>query len=172
MTTGYPIIEQIAQAVKTRLETVTTANGYQQTLTIKRPTRQGTDWTPEHNLVLLSHGDASRNADYEYEANPMVYAWDQQFAIEIFQIPSEDDTAPIEQLANVVLADVITALTDPDETWHEWRTTAADQSTRLAVFSYIADVSMLVAADGSLQVTEITLVITYRTPFNDPYTVA
>lgn len=164
MTAGYPILEQIAQAIETRLGNVTTANSYQQTISVKRPTRMGDDWTPENNLVLLLQGDTQRSEDNEYEAFPLVYAWEQQFAIQIFTVPSERDTTPIEQLANVTTADVVTAITSPAATWHTW--------TNLAILSDITDISTDLADDGSWHVTQITLTVTYRTPFNNPYTVA
>lgn len=164
MTAGYPILEQIAQAIETRLGSVTVGNSYQQTITVKRPTRMGDDWTPENNLVLLLQGDTSRSEDNEYEAFPLVYAWEQQFAIQIFTVPSERDTTPIEQLANVTAADVITAITYPAATWHTW--------SSLAILSEITDITTDMADDGSWHVTQITMTVTYRTPFNNPYTVA
>lgn len=163
MTAGYPIVEQIAQAVETRLRNVV-APTYQQTISVKRPTRMGDNWTPENNLVVLLQGDAQRTPDVEAERYPELYGWTQEFLIQLFTIPSESDSTPIEQLANVTVADIITAITTPAATWHTWG--------NLAILSDIADVSMELSPDGSWHVSQITLAVTYRTPFNDPYTAA
>lgn len=164
MTTGYPILEQIAQAIETRLAGVTVAAGYQNTITVTRPTRMGENWTPDDYRVLLQAGDPQRNEEWEYVANPQVYAWDQPFTIELYNSPSERDETEIQQLANVAMADIITALTIPLATWHTWGGIAGD--------SNISDVSHGTAQDGSWHVTQITLTVTYRTPFNNPYITA
>jgi hypothetical protein len=164
VTTGYPILEQIAQAIETRLAECTVDNDYQQTVSVKRPTRMGDNWTPDNNLVLLSQGDASRVPEVEQESYPEVFAWAQQFQIDIFTIPSESDPTPIEQLANVTAADVIATLTDPIETWHTWG--------NLAILSDITDIVQTLGDNAAWHVTTIVLTVTYRTPFNNPYTAA
>lgn len=66
LSAGEPIVEQIAQEIAAVIDTVTTAGGYQQTLTAVRPAMlDWTDVTPDNGSVLLVYDDEE---DTEQEA--------------------------------------------------------------------------------------------------------
>lgn len=163
MTTGYPILEQIAQAIQASLEEVTTDNDYQQTINVVRADMLGKNWTPTNLTCLLEIGEPERNEEYEYHAHPHINGWDQPFVIKLWTRLSETDPTPMQQAAAVVKADIIVALTDTDNGWETWG--------NIAMFSDVSDWRDTQADDGSI-VSELTVTVAYRTPFNDPYTAA
>jgi len=75
-----PVNESITLNVVTTLEGVTTGNGYQVTLDVKRHARKA--WTPAHLMAIVHEGDDQELGDDE---TPMGYkAWRREYAIQIY----------------------------------------------------------------------------------------
>lgn len=102
---SYTILEQIAQALKTRLETVTAANGYTVTLSsVKRPTKFG-NWTPEHLVCLLTQEDPQpEESTFDADHRACV------FLAHVGVSDSDDSDEPIDTLLNGLAGDLEKAI--------------------------------------------------------------
>lgn len=159
---GEPVVERIAQAVATRLATVTTANGYQVELAdVVRPLRRG-DYVPQDSLCVLEQLSPFDAPDGDYlMGNEPARVWVQPFLITLYVQPDETDTTPVDTRVNLIRSEVERAVMAGDGTWGS----LALGNTHLAGADYID------SADGSYSGVQITLEITYRVPQSDPYTV-
>jgi len=162
----YPVVEQIAQIVVARLEQLTVANGYKHDIAdVVRPTVEG-GYSPENLLAVVEQGDAEREKDHDYEGNPNRIAWGQPFVITLFVNASNKAAVPEDQLVNVFEADAIKALTAPDR-WEHF----PDSGPDLAFEAEFRSPKRILTSDGAYAGTEVHLVVHYRHPENDPYTV-
>jgi hypothetical protein len=152
----YPVVEEIAQAIKTRLETVTVANGYQQDVTVVRPTRLG-GFVPSDLQIVLTQDDPTLLGDIE-GANSMK-EWRQRFVANCLVRTSDTNTEPVDTTINTLRADVEKALMS-SETW--WDGLATDCRV-LASEGFIM-------ADGEYEGVAIPFELDYRTDRDDPYT--
>jgi len=161
MSDPIPVVERIAQAIKTRLGTVTTANGYQvQLAEVVRPLRRG-EYIPRDKLCVLEQEDPfdAPDAEYIHGATP-ARIWVQPFVVTLFVQPDETDTTPVDTRVNLIRSEVERCLMSADLTWGN----LAYEHTHLAGASYFD------SSDGSFSGVQITLEVTYRVPENDPYT--
>lgn len=159
---GEPVVERIAQALATRLETVTTANGYQvQLADVVRPFRRG-DYVPQNNLCVLEQLSPFDPPDGEYNmGNEPARVWVQPFLITLYVQPDETDTTPVDTRVNLIRSEVERAVMGDDLTWGN-----------LALgWTHLAGADYIDSADGSYSGVQITLEITYRVPESDPFTV-
>lgn len=108
-----PIVENIAAALFTRLQAVTTGNGYQQTLAALRPTSTARDITPMDLRAVLLQLDATPAEESDIPGNPNAQAWWQLFVVCVYLRPSDTDSVPIDTRVNRVTADVIKAISAP-----------------------------------------------------------
>jgi len=97
-----PIIENIAENIKTAINEITVANGYNQTLTCIRPRRNDfSDVSPDDLVVLLvQEGE---------EKDPTVISaetWMQTFSAMAMVIDSDKATVSIDTRINQVRADI------------------------------------------------------------------
>jgi len=101
-----PIIETIAAAIQTQLETITVGNGYSVTVAdVVRPTRKsGEDNAPGNNIIYLTQGEC-RDADSDQTPH-MFKAWLQTFNIDCYIRPSESVTTAYDTLKNAFRSDV------------------------------------------------------------------
>ena len=160
-----PISEQIAVVVATRLGLITTTNSYEVTTTgVIRPTREG-GFQPKDYQLILTQGSKPINEEMSRPGNPPVTAYDMEFRISGIVRPSENDTTAIDTLKNTFEADVQKALATP--VVGDWR-----QMENLAVNSNFNGVEVIESDDGSEGSFVFSLIVTYRTPDNDPYTVS
>lgn len=159
---ALPISEQIAVKVKTRLQELTVANGYETEASgVVRPTRLG-GFVPRDYLIVITQLDAKHNLPLSCPGNPPAKAWDVQFVVAGLLKTSETITTAIATLKNTFSADVQKALCDPAASWHNW--------DGLALNSNVGEVIETAAEDGSLVGFHTILTITYRTDEADPYT--
>lgn len=157
--TALPINERIGLEILDRLETVTTGNGYSQTLDVERPIRRGVkglvgfktilEQAPEAQFVEILSGNPSR------------IIWRQDYEVSILVAPSDLSTTPLDTVANVAAADAETAITDGGG--GEW-----SQFGGLAL--YAEQTGRDISNDGKEAIVRLTYSVTYRTPENDPYT--
>lgn len=158
-----PIVEQIAKAMKVRLESVTAANGYRTTvLDVVRPSRID-HVSPRPFRVVVVQDDADENTELDYQGDPPAAAYDQPFVISMFIIPTETVatppavTAALEDTINVALADLHKAVMSE----RQWG--------GLAVDSRVTDPGHWeISADG-YALAGIVVRVTYRVDEDDPY---
>ena len=101
-----PIIESIAENIKTAVNLITVANGFNQTLTAVRPKRNDFYKTAWDDLtVLISQAEAE-----ELEGGYGTKEWRQNFMLVCIVIDSDDATASIDTRLNQVAADIFKKL--------------------------------------------------------------
>lgn len=158
---SVPVLETIARAIKTRIEGVTVAAGYNVTIDeVVRPNRNGENIQPRDLLCILRQMDPEP-PNYR-DANPPRVEWRQPFAITLFAIQSDRDENASESYINTVLSDVMKAICTPT-VWWQWNGNA--------VISHWGAITFGDPIEG-LDSVLIELIVTYRTPETDPYTVA
>ena len=155
------VSEQIAVVVKTRLALITTANGYENTVSsVDRPTVKGVP-SPEDYQIVLTQGDIIRNAEHSKPGSPPATAWDMPFVIPAILRPSEEDTTASDTLKNQFWGDVIKAITNATP-WHTFG--------GLAFNAMYGDVRNYQADDGSSAGFQLDLLVQFRTDENNPFT--
>lgn len=157
---ALPINELIAEEIATRLESVTTGNGYANTLSVERPLRKGVQNVTGYRTFVKQ----TEPAEFVevLQGNPSVILWRQQYQVVIFVAPSDGSTTAFDLACNIVAADAETAITDTggSEEWSQFGGLAryAEQTGR--------DYANL----GNESNVTLTYTVTYGTPENDPYT--
>lgn len=163
---AYPVVEQIAQKIVGRLELITEANDYDFDAVVVRPKRFGGAKLLDKQIILVQ-GEEAMDEDNTIVGNPVSVARWQEFQIGVVAIGSDYDTDPIETLTNSRAAQAIVALADPEdagEDWAKWDGLAIDTDW-LATTDFIDQ-------GGSIVGQVIHMNVLYRTPENDPYSVA
>tara|TARA_Y100000310_G_C20698921_1_gene827862 strand:+ start:2151 stop:2627 length:477 start_codon:yes stop_codon:yes gene_type:complete len=152
------LLEQIAQVVVTQLETVTTANGYDnQVSSVIRPRRTGENYRPVDKMVVLMQQSAEMDMENTAAGFPAGIGWKQLFAVDLILRQAETNTSPMDQLLNSFIADIQKAIMEDVQ----WGGLAIDTS--------------LVSVDypepsGGFEGATVWFEISYRVKENDPYT--
>lgn len=166
-----PIVERIAIVLKARLERITVANAFNYTVAgVLRPVRLG-KIIPRHlQIVLVQDNPQVNEAESKASGSGTLLGIDQPFNILAFLRPSDTDATAIETFINTLEADVRKAITNPAVVtlWHEFR--EAD-NTRLSITARFESTQYFPESDGSFDGFVMPLIVTYRTPENDPFTV-
>lgn len=148
----YPIVEKIAQNMFDTLRLISTANGYENDVTVERSKQHGNDLTDRK--LVLAQDEASKTPE-----PPQAHVgWQQPFWIHCTVMESESSAVAIDTRINTIRADVEKVLrVDPTR-------------GNLAVDTIIAD-PVLVGDETTDSVTGIVVqaVVQYRTLENDPY---
>jgi hypothetical protein len=156
-----PISEQIAVVVKSRLEAITTGNGYETTQSgVIRPKRIETT-QPKDYQITIAQGDKTPNEALSHPGNPPAICWDFPFTISGILRQSETDTTAQDTLKNTFEADVIKSLTSVSN----WHTMGG-----LAINSTISNVEDYFDAEAEAGAFRVVLTVMYRVSENDPYT--
>lgn len=159
-----PIVEQIAQKIEARLKKITTANGYSHNAVVTRRTRMG-GFTPQDKSIALYQGQRFANERHTTQGGTTLRAHDQHFGVAVYAIDSDKSTIPADTLLNAYESEALQALTTPETVGADWV-----KMDGLAITSRFDDPVYLI--DGQFAVALLDLVVTYRTPENDPYTAA
>ena len=149
-----PIIEHIAANIETTIDLITTDNGWNQTLTSKRPTAvdyKNAAWDDLDVLISQVNGD-------EDEGPLNVKTRNQHFDIMAIALNSESSSVTIDTRLNAIFADIEKKLME-DET----RGTYAIDTT-------IHNPTFFKDNAGGLTGVNIDISIQYRTVLTDPYT--
>ena len=103
-----PIIEHIAADIKTAINAITVAAGFNQTLTGVRPTRVGFEGgpPPKDLEVFIIQDDPDEDEDLSGAGYVSLLAWRQPFLLQAFVISSDDATASIDTRINQVRSDI------------------------------------------------------------------
>jgi len=150
-----PIVEQIAQALVARLETVSVAGGYETDVArVARPTKTG-GYPLEDRLVVLLQDDPAEDADLEGAGS--LKAWVQPFRILCFVLPSDTETTPVDTRINTLRADVEKAVrVDPT-------------LGGLATDAVIRAPEGWTVRDTAFEGVTVNVDVHYRTAEDDPY---
>lgn len=158
-----PVVEQLAQALETRLKNVTTDAGANYTAKILRPRRT---YSAEHMLISIEQGPPVIDPELSVEGNPHRVAWVQPFHITVFVKPPDEDVEPIDAMLNRLCADAMKAVCTSGSSadWAQWG--------GLAVTSNWGEPVDQSPGDGAYYATTLPLNITYRVSHIDPFTAA
>lgn len=153
-----PIAEQIAAKVKTRLERITTGNGYNLTADPQRVTRLA-GYEPGHFAIEISQGTAEPNDELSCPGNPPAQAYDMPFELKATIRSSESDTVATDTFRNRFWADMVKVL-GQDTAWHTW--------DGLAVNSVVGPAEPYASDDGEPGV-RLVILVTFLIDENNPY---
>lgn len=162
MSTAIP--ELITAEVVTRLEQITTANGYfANIVSVDRVPLHVEDWTPKNLSIAVVQTDDRENLAESHHGNPPAMARDLTLEIKCIVRPSSRATTTYETTMNAMAAAVRKAITTPAATWY--------QMDGNAINTTIGDNTPFPIAAGGHAGVSITLTITYRISETDPFTV-
>lgn len=112
------VVSDILTEIKTRLETVTTGNGYSQNVgTVVIPHRYASDITGNYNVSIRA-GDIEQDAELSCPGNPPRIAWVLPVVISGMVSPSDASTTGIDVLIAEFGTDLQTSITANAATWH------------------------------------------------------
>lgn len=158
---SLPVVDRIARVIETRVDGVTIANGYNQTLVSARQTKEG-GVSPYDGVVTIVQMDANDEPLIE-TGNPPMVTWKQPFAINICVRPSDTDDTPIEALLNLAASDVITAVCAP-AAWYQF----ADSDGYTAINAQFGAMQKFNGDNGTLEGVTLPLIVDYRVSETDP----
>ena len=148
-----PILELIAQNVATTLGGITTAGGYENTLTVERAKRLGN--IPGDRRVVIHQGDARKESP-EDDSRAHI-TWNQSFLCTAFAVESEASVTAIDQRINSLRADMEKALmVDPTRGGY-------------ALDTFIEDPINFSDEGGGWEGIVVHCVVKYRTLLGNPY---
>jgi len=144
------ILEQIAQAVKAKLDELITSGV---ALTVDRPTRLGAPSKLKDKSLYLYQDDPIKD-----ESAPQGFIqWEQPFLTDCYVVLSDTDESAVDTTINEIRAQVEKKLRE-DPTFG-----------CLAVDARIEEPQMFAEINGSFAGVMVTLVVLYRTREDDPY---
>jgi len=150
-----PIIEDIAANLLTTINGVTTGNGYNQTVVVKRPSR--VDYDSEAAADDLE-GLLYQTSQEILTSAMNRYTWRQGFDIVVFALNDYGSATTIDTRLNQIAADVSKALrVDITRGGNAYQTD-------------IGAVAFAVADDGSISAVVLEITVDYRVLNSDPYT--
>jgi len=157
------VLENIALTLLARLEGLVNNGGTYNTDVVEviRPTRLGSNWTPQHLQIVLTQGASEVVDELSYPGNPPAICRRQTFNIRCHVMSDEQDTEAIETVINTFAADIVKVVCTPSE-WYNFSGYAIN-SEWLAMED--------IASDGSVDGCNVLIAVYYRTDENDPYTV-
>ena len=160
MPTDIP--EQIHTELETRLEAITTGNGYSFSVSgVDRVSRDAREWSPKNLGIGITQPAESRNEQLDHEGNPPANAYDLLFNLHLFVRQSNDSGTSDQTTENAFVASVKKAVANASD-WHTFGGLAfnADWGTRQA---FIPD-------EGKHAGATLPLVVQYRISETDPFT--
>jgi len=154
MATSIP--EAIMVVIETRLNTITAANGFENTVSeVVRPLRLG-GFQPQDLQIVMTSGDLTPVPENHCPGNPPANAWNMPVKIAGIVRTSETSTTAKDTTKLQFMSDVIKALGDSGSaTWHTFGGNALN-STIAGIEDYQAD-------DGSGTGFMVTLDVLFRT---------
>lgn len=159
MPTAIP--ELIAAEVITRLEQITTGNGYAfNVASVERVNRDGNDWTPTHRGIVVVQGDEQRNEPHDRPGNPPANAYELPFSILCFVRQSDRSSTADQAEVNAMVAAAKKAVAEGSTSWHQF-----DGNSYDANWGIQSNYESIDHAGASVE-----LLVRYRISEIDPFT--
>lgn len=153
--------ERIALELVSRLEDITTGNGYSLSVSdVERVNRDGTDWTPKHLAAAVVQQEEERNEEHDYPGNPPASAYELKFLIHGYVRLPDRSASKEDAIANDFKAAIqkgIASVTD----WHQFDSVSYDAEFGTSTIWQSTD----------HKGTTVELTVRYRVSEYDPYTV-
>lgn len=157
-----PIPELIALELVSRLEAITTGNGYPFTVpSVDRVGRDGRGWSPKNLAIAVTQPADMRNREHDHEGNPPAEGHDLAFSIHCFVRQSDDTTTPDQTTENALVAAVKKAVAGTSD----WYTFGGN-----AFNAQWGTVSPFLSDEGKHAGATLPLLVMYRISEIDPYT--
>lgn len=147
-----PVVEQIMQAVRSRVAATRTAY---------RSTNIAT-WQAKDNVMHVYQGDIVENRGIDCPGNPPAKGWTVEAIVASILKPSQNDATPIDTYKNRSWAAIVQAVTNAS-LWHQWG--------GLAINTDIGTIEDFTGDDGSGSGVMVRMSIHFRTDENNPYNV-
>lgn len=158
-----PIPERIAAVIVSRLEAITTANGYAIDVeNVIRPDRQARVFTPKNNIIIVEQADSVPVPELDHPGNPPAICKALTFQIFAMNRPLDKSETPVATNNNTLEACVIKAICSPTD-WHHF--------SNLAINAVFGTAQPCESSQGDHAGVMLPLIVTYRHSETDPYTV-
>jgi len=156
-----PVAERILAQVATRLENITTADGYDFTVAgVNRASRFG-GVSPTHLQVYVSMESLTPNDEISCQGNPPALGWEMVVKCALIATPNEDDEFAADAWRLHAYAAMSKAITT-GVVWWQW--------DGLAINSMIGKPEMIINAEQGQVGAQTFVTIHFRTDENDPFT--
>lgn len=161
MPTAIP--ELIAQELQSRLENITTGNGYSFTVTeVIRQRRDANNFTPRHRSIVVVQQIETPNPQLDHEGNPAAIGYDLRFNIHAFVRQDDSLSTPgDDQLTNEMIAAIKKAVAGTS-TWHTFDSNSIDARWM--------ETRPFVPVEGDHAGATVSLLVHYRISETDPFT--
>ena len=155
------VSERIADTIVSRLQNITTANGYSLDVeSVTRPNAKANDWRPRHQCIVVQQGNTDRNPTLDCPGNPPAICYETTYNLYGFILPSDHATTPVDEEVNTLESAMKRAVVDNSVHW-----VYMDGLSILAEFGssqpYRSD-------EGDNQGLVLPLTVTYRVSELDP----
>lgn len=125
---ALPVAEKIAAELVTRLDAITTGNGYEFTReSVTRPRRLDRDFTPRNYSIVVEQVGETEREEMSYPGNPPAIAYESVFNVYGFVRESDDATTSPAITENQMAAAIKKAIAE-DASWHTFGSNAFDAS--------------------------------------------
>lgn len=156
-----PILENIANVIVTRLETILLVNGFPfDVFAVYRPSRRMREISPQHLSVMVLQGDSVRFPEYDFQGNPAALCYAVEFQISGFVRMSDRDHESFDLQVNRMGAALHAAIC-PDVNWRTFNSNAIDAE--------LGDQRRFTPGEGDHQGVTLSLTVYYRVSETDPY---
>ena len=159
MPTALP--EQIAQTLITRLEAITTGNGYAFTVrSVDRVSRDAREWTPRNLCIGVAQAAEVRNPAMDHEGNPAAIGYQLAFNIHAFVRQSDDATTQDATTENAMVAAIKQAVAGTTD-WHNFGGLSVDADW--------GSCQPFISGQGDHAGATLPLFVFYRISETDPF---
>jgi hypothetical protein len=159
--TTAPVVERISDTILERIEAANIVD-----VSVRRPDREGRNFSPGHHSITLVQLDIGRNDDASYEGNPPVSGFNVTFNLICFVRNQKEYENSYSKACNVIAAEVIRAITNPSSGQELWY-----QMDGLSTNASIGDQYPLTNEQGAITGVVVPLEITFRVSENNHYEV-
>lgn len=150
-----PIVELITVDLVDAIDNITVANGYNQTLIVKRPVSADEQIAPQDNLAVIREDNPIKMEPSDTSSNYIM--WEVLYQVDLYAAITENDTTALMTRLHKMRADVEKAvMIDP-------------YRGEKAIDTRIENPEYWVDRPGIVGVT-VSIMVQFRTLISDPYT--
>lgn len=166
---ALPVAEKIAAELVTRLEAITTANGYEfDAESVTRPRRIDRNFTPRNYSIVVDQVGESEQEGMSYPGNPPAIAYELVLNVYGFVRESDSATTSPSITENQMVAAIKKAVAK-NSSWHTFGGNAFDASFGPVEIFEEGDSLPFTVTDHNGAV--VPVLVYYRVSELDPYTV-